>query len=568
MVFLREGDAAHFEQIIQRILDDATVIEIVGTHSRVLEHYARVLIRRLRGQADIQLEVFLPTGIDNLLDRFNRALADVSVTEAANSQRAGHPSQVLLLKETEGNHSHDGRVLAKLARSFPAANLKLISLRCEPGSPENAEGLQITGARSLRWRVEAPSIDDAKNWLDSIDDAQLKLATRTVLAKIHSSIGEDQPIVASRPRRVTVESLGDDDRVVVLQDDIQVKENSESGATQRRKRIPLIDAAFMVGISLMASATVIAVLYPDHIRALAEFAGVAPKPVILESAKSKDQARSADPSQVASTSVVGRDGLQKLAVDKSAADAPKSETQAQSSPAPAAAVQPSVPTPTAFPAVSATAAAAAGSVAAGERVVPVQPVVAAKPSVTPPQAPQASAVPTVPAGIRPPEAQRQDDAKTPVQAKIKLPEPVKEANSKAGVTKGTARTDEDKKKAPQKARAQERSPVNSEIARVNNTPGNFFFVQHAALDTQEAAERWRADHDAFASARILPTRGKNAGQVIFVVVNGPFRSTEAADTYMKKRAAEAQYWVRSAASLKAVLESTGSARNGVKKDKP
>lgn len=573
LIFFRASDAENFEAVVRAVLADATLVEIIGREQSTLDHYGRMLIRRLRKEPAIELEVFLPTGVDNLLERFNRALASMSMAQAASAQPADRPAQVLLLKETGRDSTHDGRILAKLVRSFPAASLKLISLRFEPEAAAQPDGVQATGARSLRWKVEPPSREEARQMLLAAPDAERAASMQALFGKMDgvAAAGEASHDT-KRPRRLSI-AVSEPEEAILPRALPAGGKAAEVGSTQRARPFSLGVAVYALGILLMISATVTALLYPDQTRALVQMTGLMPAPIVVPE-RTSDKALPNNDGPVRGMVIRGTNAVEKInpldgqtqtvngdaqkettalpagvqqAAQAGAATAAAVGTASSANRAPATAAPAENALPVKSPAQSSPVSAAPA---------PAQPVIAVAPASSGSSTSPAdkSKVVIIPGAERAPGS---DKAEPKAEVKPAAPPPAPE--------KAVARPTESKQAA---AGVVKPGAGASELAKVLETPADFFFVQHVSLDTREAALKWRAEHAAFANARVLPTYIENTNKKMFIVINGPFRSREAADTFMRKRGNGSEYWVRGAASLKKVLDTTEAARPAAKGGQP
>lgn len=81
-------------------------------------------------------------------------------------------------------------------------------------------------------------------------------------------------------------------------------------------------------------------------------------------------------------------------------------------------------------------------------------------------------------------------------------------------------------------------------------PFGTWVVQHAAMPSYQAAQKWQQSVPVLADARIVALYRPNDKLAYFAVVSGPFTSRPQATTFAARKGVPADAWVRSARSLK------------------
>lgn len=87
-------------------------------------------------------------------------------------------------------------------------------------------------------------------------------------------------------------------------------------------------------------------------------------------------------------------------------------------------------------------------------------------------------------------------------------------------------------------------------AWIQPMPFGTWIVQHAAMPSYQAAQKWQQSVTLLADARIVALYRPNDKLAYFAVVSGPFTSRAQATTFAERKGMPAQAWVRSARSLK------------------
>ena len=131
-----------------------------------------------------------------------------------------------------------------------------------------------------------------------------------------------------------------------------------------------------------------------------------------------------------------------------------------------------------------------------------------------------------------------------------LPPPVPQ--DKAGAT-NTPRQAEPPKTVVQAIESPSLSALRSNAQTVRATPKLHIFVQHVALDSYSEAQNWQKARPALAGSLIVSIATDQGKQIKYVVVSGPFSSSEAANTFSKRKDIPPQPWLRTADSLIAAM---------------
>ena len=118
-IFFREEDVHLISSLAEAIAGDLTSLELIGASKPAIDHYGRILLTRLRQIPNIQLEAYLPTGVESLVDQFNAALSSISMAEATGGSNREKAIKVFISNEISAGNSRDGRMLARLVSSFP-----------------------------------------------------------------------------------------------------------------------------------------------------------------------------------------------------------------------------------------------------------------------------------------------------------------------------------------------------------------------------------------------------------------------------------------------------------------
>ena len=498
--FFRAADRELCDNVCTRIAREGMSLALIGSSSAAIEHYARVVVKRLRAMADLRVEVHLPTTTEQLIERFNDILKSMSMTDAMGERSADRPVRILVSGDTNALDEKEGRLLARLVNNFPGANTQLILLHDDHGERGDDQPLDLFGKRLLRWYVRPPSRTEAMDLLLAAGPAGVEHEVMQLLDRINPLFVEEggqrtskapaavaaAPVsaaaaapAAAGPREPVMREVAVDvvpeHGTPLTPPPMEKPPRPPSGALRQFVRI------LTTGIVMAAvSAAIVTVIFPQHGVALLD----------LFQANPPVAAPTPAPAPVEPTVV-------ETVIDE--------------------VVPASAP-----PATTAAAPASSDAEAKPEAGIPRLEAVVSKVD-TPPREP----------------------AKPEAKAEGARPEPAKPAPVATEATRDAKET--------KAAKAEARQLMPGAVARVKATPRDQYFVQSVALDTFDLAAEWRAARPALSQAMIVPVLIGDGTATKYVVISGPFKTRGAAADFAKNKDVPADRWLRQAASLQAVL---------------
>ena len=554
-LFFRTEDIEFANGIADAIAGDLTSLELIGHSRAAIDHYGRLLLKRLRQHPNIVLEAYLPTGVESLVDQFNAALSSITMSEATGGTNTQKPVKVFISNEISAGNSRDGRMLSRLVNNFPGANIKLVWVHQETDEIERSEAIEFAGKTAARWYVRTPTAAEAARLLDDAQAAGLSTQAQALLKKIDPALVETAGEPTMRPRRMTAGEPGLSGPPKVA----AAAASAELAPAPARRKPSLF--AILNGIFLVTclSGIVVAFIFPGHIQAIGDMLQIRPAPIkplnpprvtdataaATAVADSKTAALPVPPAPAAVPPAAELGTVTANAPVASPTTTPTttpSTTPLNTAPVNAAKVE---KTPAVIPAVTAATAPAAAPVTNAPATKPATP--AAVVAATPPKAEPAPAVVTAPA--RAPE-------KVPAKAPEKAPAKAVEK------TAPPAKAAEKKEPPPKAARAAAvdaggDTPENA-TAAVNAAKKGVFFVQFVALDSYAAAAAWRDAKPALSKAQIVQIAVEQGSKTKFVVISGPYRSRQAATEFTAGKGVPGEFWVRGAASLQAAVKASAT----------
>ena len=504
-LFFRAEDIALCDRLCDQLLHGGSNVALTGTNRAAIDHYGKILARRLRGLQDARVEVFLPSTSEALIARFNEILATRPMAEAMQDRSNETESTVRILfsPEARSMSAREGRLLARLVSSFPGANTRLVLLHDENEDSDQQQVLELLGKRLLRWPVLPPTEEEAALLLDAATTAGLGGDARILLERV-------RPVRRQR----SVDQLDDRDEFnrQVNSDDLSPLD-PDSPAGRFRARTGMGAQASMYADAQHDSAPMHDDSHDQAPKAESSVTrllwnGVLAIALVIAALLA---AAAVFPRQTQALMALAGGLWQSEAPAQARVDTPPEEAEPALRLPP---VTPAVNTPSepvAATAEAATASAAATTTGANTEAAP--PAVAAAAT---PAAPTTIAVPTTP-------PQKLTAPAAPVAATTA---------TTTATTTPTASGD-----------------VSAAIDKIKSMNKNSFFVQHIALDNAEEAQLWRRQYPALSGAMVTAIQVEGGRRIKYVVVSGPFADRAAANEYAKRAEIPQDSWIRTVRSL-------------------
>ncbi len=158
-LFYRKTDKPHYLKAISALENEDKSLIVIGDEG-VLDHYCRILISRLKDNPLFKLEVFLSTSKDGLLKRFNQMLSNLSIDEARQPPSANSAVQLLVINDAGAIKDQEWALLTRLIRDFPGANVRCAMFVDKSSSLELEAKIEKLGRKVHKWLVHAPTLDE------------------------------------------------------------------------------------------------------------------------------------------------------------------------------------------------------------------------------------------------------------------------------------------------------------------------------------------------------------------------------------------------------------------------
>jgi len=520
-IFLRAADRSRFDYVMRAVRESSQSLALSSNSEGVLDHYGRLVLAKLRKTPSLQVEVFLPQNTEQLLERFNQILSDISIEDARNPENRSAPRRVLLAHDAKAISQRDLQLLARLIQDFPGANVSLVLLVDKLGMQLHERTLDSIGQRLLRWPVEIPTRSEG----DALIQIARAMGREVEVKKVLTATGFAEIKIAPKPKKeasteTSTAQARFEAQLAAARKERQQQEDQAEAERQRRTE-PSFDAApaakptpetpakrGILSRLLRWSAALLLMLVVSIGVVLLVFADKA-SPLLATSPILKDNLPPW--AMDALVAVVGKPPTAKLEEQKAAEAASANN-----------AATPEAATQTAPPAPSVTAPAADSNSVRTE---------------------------TAPATIKTDVA-----SAVPVQAVAKpeaKPDPAAPSVAEAKAdSKPEARPDTKADTKPADALAPRSERGVDQLIR--QTKAGSFFVQHVSLGSMAEAQEWRAQFGALTKAMIVAVNTSDKG-VKFAVISGPFATRKEAETYAARGGMPPDPWLRPVKSLQTAL---------------
>ncbi len=192
--YFQSGDRELVDGCVTALTRDGLNVAILAPHAAALEHYGSLLIARLRKFTPTsKIEVYFPTSSDDLLARFNQALATQSLAQAMQGRKNILATQFWVLNNASAVPEHELQLLASLVHNFPGANIRLI-LFLDTSRQANPS-LAAFGKNITRWEIALPHAAQTAQLIAQAKGQGQQKAVRAFLNRLNSS----EPLAMQAP---------------------------------------------------------------------------------------------------------------------------------------------------------------------------------------------------------------------------------------------------------------------------------------------------------------------------------------------------------------------------------
>lgn len=181
--FFRTADKMRLDGCVHAVGQEGQNLTLFCEEEALLDHYMQLLLSDLRVLApQHKIEVYFPTSPDSLIARFNEALADQNINEAARHADHQAPGQIWVIHDPSAIAEAEMQLLGRLIQSLPGARIRLILLLT--GAQHQGFTLSALKRQMLRWDIDLPSPEQSMAALEYSEHSGQLLHLRRLLNKI------------------------------------------------------------------------------------------------------------------------------------------------------------------------------------------------------------------------------------------------------------------------------------------------------------------------------------------------------------------------------------------------
>ena len=250
------GDRIRFEAIIKCLIDGGTNLAVLSEYDEVLDHFARQIQLRLTEAIRCDIEFCASTNSEQLVQKFNQLLGQLSIDQALDKDAAHAPRRYLVFRDSILTQEFELQLLARLVKAFPAGNISVILLI---NSAHNHRGkLEAFGKNLLKWYVETRA--GVKR--EPLRDLTLEAPTEPpVLQDVVADVGHGLAAATSAEPLVPFERREPALVISPLEDTPEAPVSATQPTAASGRRFPW---SMLVGVMLLSVVTV-AWLYRERI---------------------------------------------------------------------------------------------------------------------------------------------------------------------------------------------------------------------------------------------------------------------------------------------------------------
>lgn len=493
--FFRASDADRMTRVAHDLMDARKHLLITGMFDGIVDHYGQILLKRLKTNPGLVVEMFLPSSIESMVERFNELLAQMDMEMARGERPSDAPNRVLVINDPQVLEGESWSLLTRMVTDFPGLNMRLIFLLDRLSVPVD-RALDRFGSRLIRWEVAPPNDQEQIILRKTALGLGLEFQVERVLTRISKEIIRRLEPEVDLPK-------GSTERAAPTLDEAALDAVDEAASSPEAESLRVLFedntpkpkrgmGLFFRTLAILVLVVIgIVVFKPELLFDPKPSASIGPpstSPVLDAAIRNQDSVLVSPPVTAASSTERPTEGLIADSASIPASDTP-------------------MPAPIETPVMAGPAIPDSPPESPVSEAASIPPV--GSPVITPP-APEAP-----PPVIAPPVAPRPPVAPTPP-----VPPPAPE-------------------------------PATSALSELVASPDNLRVVQLIVLTSANAARQWIAERPAVSDAIIVPM---NVGsRVMYAVVLGPFTTERAARETIQGKQVQVDYWIRSVGSLKQVL---------------
>ena len=196
-LFFRPFDKARLDRLVDAINHEMLSAALISDSEGLLDHYGRILVKKLREIGNLEVEVYYPNSTEALLNRFNKILEDISIDSAIASKESNAPHKVLVAFDSQATGLREVQLMARLVKDFPGAHTRVILMLDKNSSTQYEKKIEAFGNSIIRWDIATPTKHEVSVLLSEAELTGMQPEVRQALANVGVSLDAKLALAAS-----------------------------------------------------------------------------------------------------------------------------------------------------------------------------------------------------------------------------------------------------------------------------------------------------------------------------------------------------------------------------------
>lgn len=162
-LLFRQADGLRLDGCITLLVDEGQSLALSSLAEAALDHYADLLLHRLRRAVNCPVEVYFPASTLALVQRFEELVARMTLHQAMALVPGAAPERIWLVHEAGALAPSELQLLMRLVGNFPGAGVRVVLLF--GATAAGRKGFESPGRRFARWDIQPPSNEEATSML-------------------------------------------------------------------------------------------------------------------------------------------------------------------------------------------------------------------------------------------------------------------------------------------------------------------------------------------------------------------------------------------------------------------
>ena len=163
-LLFRQADGLRLDGCLTLLLKEGQNLALSSQADAALDHYADLLMHRLRRAAACPVDIYFPASTAALVARFEELVAGMTVQQAMTLEPDAAPERIWLVHEAGALAAGELQLLTRLVGNFPGAGVRVVLLF--GASASGRKGFESPGRRFARWDIQPPSAEEAATMLE------------------------------------------------------------------------------------------------------------------------------------------------------------------------------------------------------------------------------------------------------------------------------------------------------------------------------------------------------------------------------------------------------------------